>query len=109
MAIWLLRTAAVLVFALVAPRAWNAEIPAEFPAWNASEAPKWDPKNPPKMPSYRWPDDFKLPRVIVIRDLPEAPEEIQGPSPPIEQQKPSAKKKKRSWLPGFLAPSGNAD
>ena len=51
-------------------------------------APKWDPANPPPLPPYEWPDAFRLPPhpVIEIKDLPEAPEEVRGPSPPIEEE-----------------------
>jgi hypothetical protein len=38
------------------------------------------------MPSYHWPADFKLPLVINI-ETPDVPKEIQGPSPPIEEEK----------------------
>jgi hypothetical protein len=39
----------------------------------------------PDMTPYKWPADFKLPLVINI-ETPEAPKEIQGPSPPIEEE-----------------------
>ncbi|MGA2798211.1 MAG: hypothetical protein ABSE63_11570 [Thermoguttaceae bacterium] len=35
---------------------------------------------------YHWPADFKLPLVINI-ETPQAPKEIQGPSPPIAEEK----------------------
>jgi len=38
------------------------------------------------MPSYQWPADFKLPLEINI-ETPQVPEEIQGPSPPLEEDK----------------------
>jgi hypothetical protein len=38
------------------------------------------------MPSYHWPADFKLPLEIEIQ-TPEVPVEIQGPSPPIVEEK----------------------
>jgi hypothetical protein len=40
----------------------------------------------PDMPSDRQPADFKLPLVIDI-ESPQVPKEIQGPSPPIEEEK----------------------
>ena len=40
----------------------------------------------PDMKDYHWPADFKLPLVINIETL-EVPKEIQGPSPPIEEEK----------------------
>jgi hypothetical protein len=40
----------------------------------------------PDMTPYKWPADFKLPLVINI-ETPEVPKEIQGPSPPIEEEK----------------------
>jgi len=101
-----LAAAAALAVALAAPRALGADDPIEYPAPDAPdapEAPKWDPGSPAKMPSYRWPADFKLLLEIVIRDLPDVPEEIQGPSPPIEPEKPSEKKKKKKgWLRGLF-------
>jgi hypothetical protein len=45
------------------------------------------------MPSYHWPADFKLPLEIDI-ESPEVPKEIQGPSPPIEEEKKPAKDEK---------------
>jgi hypothetical protein len=48
----------------------------------------------PDMPSYRWPADFKLPLVIDIQS-PLVPKEIQGPSPPIEEEKKPAKDEKK--------------
>jgi hypothetical protein len=40
----------------------------------------------PDMPAYKWPADFKLP-LIINMETPEVPEEIQNPSPPIEEEK----------------------
>jgi hypothetical protein len=40
----------------------------------------------PDMPAYHWPADFKLPLIINI-ESPPVPKEIQGPSPPIEEDK----------------------
>jgi hypothetical protein len=37
----------------------------------------------PNFPGYHWPADFKLPLIIEMK-VPEAPKEIQGPSPPIK-------------------------
>ena len=49
----------------------------------------------PDMPSYHWPADFKLPLVITI-ETPEAPKEIQGPSPPIEEEKKAVGEEKKA-------------
>lgn len=46
------------------------------------------------MPAYHWPDDFKLPLVINI-ETPQVPEEIQGPSPPIEEEKKTVEHEKQ--------------
>lgn len=42
----------------------------------------------PDMPSYQWPADFKLPLEINM-EAPDVPEELQSPSPPIEEEKNS--------------------
>jgi hypothetical protein len=47
----------------------------------------------PDMLPYQWPADFKLPLVINIKTE-EVPKEIQGPSPPIEEEKPIEDEKK---------------
>ncbi len=45
-------------------------------------APRW----PSGTPSWHWPADFKLPLKIVLDDIPEVPERLVGPSPPIEEK-----------------------
>jgi len=58
------------------------------PAPDAPEARQWAPEEssqqetPPDEPFQ----DFGLPLEIVIDDIPEIPEEIKGPSPPIETE-----------------------
>ena len=47
------------------------------------------------MKDYHWPADFKLPLVINI-ETPQVPKEIQGPSPPIEEEKIPAEEKKKA-------------
>ena len=61
------------------------EEPTAAPGPPATSAPKWNAANPPPLPPYEWPDAFRLPPhpEIVIDDVPEVPEEIRGPSPPI--------------------------
>ncbi|MEE8450451.1 MAG: hypothetical protein V3R99_01010 [Thermoguttaceae bacterium] len=65
------------------------------PAPDAPEAQQWkpkEPKEPKEEPSQaEAPDDvptrdWNLPLEIVIDDIPEIPEEIKGPSPPIEEE-----------------------
>ncbi len=51
----------------------------------ALPAPRWDPEHPAEIPPYRWPDDFKL-RLHIVIDAPDVPDEIRGPSPPIEEE-----------------------
>jgi hypothetical protein len=46
------------------------------------------------MTPYHWPADFKLPLVINI-ESPQVPKEIQGPSPPIEEEKKAADAEKK--------------
>ena len=60
---------------------------------SSQESPEKPPKKVAKPaeespPPLRLTDDFNLPLVIVI-DAPEVPPEIQGPSPPIQQEPPS--------------------
>jgi len=82
----------------------------EPPAPDAPPAPQWTPQHPappendqpqqqreqpPEKPAehpleepppgYQWPADFELPLEIVI-ELPEVPEQIRDPSPPIEEE-----------------------
>jgi len=49
----------------------------------------------PDMPSYNWPADFKLPLVINM-EAPQTPEEIQNPSPPIEEEKQAIEEEKKA-------------
>lgn len=65
------------------------------PAPDAPEARPWDPeteqpeaKQPaePEAPTVERPKDWDLPLEIVIDDIPEIPEEIKGPSPPIKDE-----------------------
>ena len=39
----------------------------------------------PDIPADKWPAEIKLPLIINI-EIPEVPKEIQGPSPPIEEE-----------------------
>ncbi len=48
----------------------------------------------PDMIPYKWPADFKLPLVINI-ETPQVPKEIQGPSPPIEEEKKAVEEDKK--------------
>ncbi|HEY4759728.1 MAG TPA: hypothetical protein VIH42_04035 [Thermoguttaceae bacterium] len=41
---------------------------------------------PSEKVSYKWPDDFKLPLEFTI-ETPQAPKEVQGPFPPLEEEK----------------------
>jgi len=59
------------------------------PAPDAPEAKQWSPEaNEPMQPNEPSPDTpadtWNLPLDIVFDDIPEVPEEIRGPSPPIE-------------------------
>ena len=75
------------------------------PAPNAPEAQQWQPEteqpeteqpeaeqpetaqpSQPEAPIVEWPKGWSLPLEIVIDDIPEIPEEIKGPSPPIEDE-----------------------
>ncbi len=49
----------------------------------------------PDMLPYHWPADFKLPLVINI-EPPQAPKDIQGPSPPIEEEKKPVEEEKKT-------------
>ena len=42
-------------------------------------------ESPVASSQQEWPADFRMPRDLVFDDLPEVPEAIQGPSPPIDQ------------------------
>ncbi len=83
---------------LVAAISWyglGKKGPPPLPAPNAPVAPRWVPLRELAEEStedlhakYGWPADFQLPLQIVIDDLPEVPEKIKGPSPPIEPDQP---------------------
>jgi len=81
----LLRIAALLVLVLLIGHSREAEPPPRPPEQSESEAPLWDPANRPPLPAYHWPADFKLPVEISI-EVPEVPEEIQGPWPSIQEK-----------------------
>ena len=57
------------------------EEPVEESDEEIDEAPAYDPHA-----KYGWPAEFMLPLEITVKDLPEVPEGIKGPSPPIEEE-----------------------
>ncbi len=71
----------------------NAELPLPVPE-TAADAPPAEQEATVDEPlqfapnqRYGWPEDFLLPLVIEI-EIPEVPEAIRGPSPPIEASAP---------------------
>ena len=63
------------------------------PAPDAPEARQWKPEEPevedpsqPAAPAVEPSEGWNLPMEIVFDDIPEVPEEIKGPSPPIEEE-----------------------
>ena len=60
------------------------------PSWSTFDSlpPKWDGVDTPPVPPYDWPEAFRLPPhpEIIIDDVPEIPEAIREPSPPIEDE-----------------------
>jgi len=64
---------------------WQGQDGAKPPAPDAPEARQWEPSQP-EAPVVEPSEDRNLPLEIVIDDIPEIPEEIKGPSPPIEDE-----------------------
>jgi hypothetical protein len=60
----------------------------QAPGWKPQEPQRADAQTPPEQPParYQWPADFNPPLEIVIDNVPDVPEKIVGPSPPIDQQ-----------------------
>lgn len=77
------------------PRGWVRRPPApsgrKAPDWDSRRRSPAEDRTGPRQPeaTYAWPPDFELPLEIVIDNLPEVPQRIVGPSPPIgEDEEP---------------------